>query len=218
MRRLRDVDPDRLHSLRIGAYASLLCIPLGLAAAVSLNRRGLPILFAIPLGIFGVAVFLYTVVSALVYFGSAPASLLYMGGGGGAPQPPNYLSRVHALANAGRIEEEQVVLNEALADDPMDHYALLELARLYANGPLQDEARSLNYLRSAIETGRLAPQTEALKRRQICEVQLSAGSTKAAPDLARLAEAFPESPHGAWASAELADLKQAMIARNAGAV
>ena len=202
----RDSDSARRTAILVWALliGGFLALPVGFYLAV---ERGLPFWTSVLVAALLISTLIYLGTATVVGVGAAPVRLLYPKGDGVAGAP-RYLSRAQALVARGRPAEAREVFEEALRSDPNDHLALLALADLFS-GPLGDAEAGRGFVRRALSTNRLEPPIHALQMRRIAESLLEGPSPlRAAPDLARLAERFPDSAHGIWARARLRELKR----------
>jgi tetratricopeptide (TPR) repeat protein len=111
----------------------------------------------------------------------------------------------------GEYEAAVRAYQTAILENPSDGEPYLRLARLYRDD-LGDREEALRWFRRAIEEASLSRGRELLTRREMAELLMHrlGEPRRAAPELARLAEAFPDTPEGEWARKELARIKKEM--------
>lgn len=203
---------DQNQSRLLVVSALLVGTILGAAVAFYLSAaRGLAFLPSFLAASAVVSAVIYGVARLFVELGAAPAAMIFPHGDGTASPPP-YLSRAQALVAGRHYEEARRLYESALDADACDIHALLALSELHY-GPLRDPEAGHQRLLQAIASGRLEAGAEALQMRRLAEaMMMGAKPVRAAPHLARLAERFPGSAHGAWAAEELRALKARSLA------
>jgi hypothetical protein len=94
---------------------------------------------------------------------------------------------------------------------PEEGEPYLRVARLYRDR-LEDLEEALRWFKRAIEEATLSKGQEILTRKEIAELLIHrmGEPRRAAPELARLTETYPETPDGQWAREELARIKDEM--------
>lgn len=166
-------------------------------------------LLLIPVGVVGS----YALMAAIVSGAGSVAGTIYMPSGGGAPKKREY-SLAESLAVQGRHEDAISTFEMAVAEHPHDPTPYLRIARIHRDelDRLEDAAR---WFRRARRDARLTEGQEKLVYRELVELYRKAGTpTRAAPELARMAERFAGSPEGEWARGELAEVKRLIAERD----
>ena len=137
-------------------------------------------------------------------------TLLYTPSGSSTPRRPEH-SRPRALVARGEYQEAIRAYEEALLDVPGDAEALLGVARIHRDH-LDDPEAALLWFKRTLKEGELARGQEILARRELVELLTHRleEPRRAAPELARLAHGFPNTPDGRWAREELRRIKEEM--------
>ena len=199
----RDVDAaGRAQKIRALGFALYAGLPAGLGTGLLVGHPIVGLLLGPSL--------VWLVVVGVASLAGRGASALYMPSGASTPRKKGY-SRAEALAVRG---EYQAAMNEyeaAIAADPCDPEPYLRVARILRDG-LKRPADAAFWFRRARREAHLSQGQEIRTLREAAEIYLHhlQEPRKAAPELARLAEAFPETPDGRWASEELARVKEEM--------
>ncbi|HEX6589380.1 MAG TPA: hypothetical protein VF039_10175 [Longimicrobiales bacterium] len=159
----------------------------------------------LPLAILAMAIPLVMPIVQLV--GGRAARVVYDPKGAGVPSRAGY-SAAESLAVRGLFEDAINAYELAAADEPADPEPLLRIARI-ERSDLKRPQRAIEALRAA--RARVAPdsQTALMIAREIADTfhrDLNEPA-RAMPELARLAADFADTPTGAWAKRELAELK-----------
>ena len=120
-------------------------------------------------------------------------------------------SAAEALAVRGEFEGAILAYQTAIQNVPGDGEAYLRIARIYRDG-LKKPEEALLWFRRAVTEAKLSKGQELLTRREMAEFLIHDlhEPRRAAPDLARLAEAYPDTRDGQWAKEELARIKEEM--------
>jgi tetratricopeptide (TPR) repeat protein len=201
--RLKDVDARAQgEKFRILIWALAAGLPMGGLAGWALGRELLGAILG-PLIIYGVAV--------LVLEGSGrAASLLFLSSGSSTPKGPGY-SRAEALAARGDYQGAIVAYQAAILEAPEHAEPYVKIARIHRDR-LDDQPGALEWFRRAVEESSIGSGMEMLVRREMAELLIHrlGQPRKAAPDLARLAEARAGTPDGDWAEKELSRIKKLM--------
>lgn len=141
--------------------------------------------------------------------GRAAADLvgILSGSVGGGRSRPSY-SYPASLADRGHHEEALLEYERLVEADPSDPAPYLLAARVVRES-LRDFEAEARWLGRARERARLSDQQELHIGRRLVDLWRTdlGDPRRAAPELARLAERFPETDTGAWARTELALLK-----------
>lgn len=162
----------------------------------------------LPLAILAMAVPL--VFPAVQLLGGRAARVVYDPRGAGVPSRAGY-SAAESLAVRGRFEDAINAYELAARDEPNDPQPWLRIARI-ERADLKRPRRAIEALRAARTRVPDDSKTALMISKEIAETFLRDlnDPARAMPELARLAATFPETPTGAWAKKELADLKSAM--------
>ena len=136
--------------------------------------------------------------------------MLYMPSGSSTPKRREY-SRAKALEIRGEYEESIRAYEVEILNAPEIGEPYLKVARLFRD-ELKDLDSAVRWFRRAQSEACLLPGEAIRTHREISEIFLHTlrEPRRAAPDLARLAEAFPDTPDGQWAAKELAAIKDDM--------
>lgn len=200
-KRMREVDGAargrKIKTLGFALYGGL---PLGAAAGFVAGHPFLGTLLG-PVIIWSVA----TVLSGVAGRGVA---FLFLPFGPGTLRKTDY-SRAEALVVRGEYEAAILAYEEAIRDAPRDGEAYLRIARIFRDHVKRPEEALLWYQRGLEEAGFSRGQ-EILTRREMAELFIHhlQEPRRAAPDLARLAEEYPDTVAGKWAGEELARVKR----------
>ncbi len=201
--RLRDVDSaGQARKLQALGWALYGGVPLGGALGFLSGH--------IFLGIILGPVLVYGFVMTVAHSAGKGASALYMPSGNSTPKKKEY-SRAKALEIRGEYEEAIRAYELAILDAPDEGEPYLMIARL-----LRDEIKELDlavhWFRRAQREAALSGGEAIRTHRELAEIFLHTrrDPRRAAPELARLAEAFPNTPDGQWAARELAEIKEEM--------
>jgi tetratricopeptide (TPR) repeat protein len=136
---------------------------------------------------------------------------IYSPSGSSVPASKQY-SQAESLAVRGMFREAIAAFEVAASEHPEDPQPYLRVARLYRDevGEFEDAAR---WFKRACRDSEIPAGMESLVVRELVEmyrVKLKQPE-KAAPELARFAEARAGTPEGDWAEQELREVKQAML-------
>jgi tetratricopeptide (TPR) repeat protein len=200
---IRDIDgAARARQLKTLAFALYGGVPLGAAAGYLLGH---PILGAL-LG----PVLIYATVSGIAAASGKGAGALYMPSGSTTPRPKEY-SRAKALEVRGQYEEAIRAYEVEILDFPQAAQPYLRIARLFRD-EIKDLEAAVRWFKRAQEEAKLSPGEAIRCQRELAEIFLHTlqEPRKAAPELARLAGAYPGTPDGEWAEKELASIKAEM--------
>ena len=162
------------------------------------------------LGILLGVILVYGVSMGMAHQAGRAASLFYGGSGSSAPPKTGY-SYAEALVAKGAAREALTAYEVALVEDPSEPEPYLRIARLLRD-ELQDPEEAVRWFRRARAEATLSSGQDIRALREIAEVFLHhlPDPRRAAPELARLAEEYPETPDGQWATRELTDIKEEM--------
>jgi tetratricopeptide (TPR) repeat protein len=202
-RRLKDVDAvARAEKLRVAGWALFAGLPMGGMAGYAAGN----VLAGLVLG----PVFVFVVASLILAPVNRTASLLHMPSGSSTPRRKEH-SQAEALAVRGDFEAAIALYEEAIRDVPEDGEAYLRIARIHRDH-LESPEEALHWFRRATDEAELPHGQEMLARREMAELLIHRlrEPRRAAPDLARLAEAHEGKPEGDWAREELARIKEEM--------
>jgi hypothetical protein len=178
---------------RIGRINLAIWIVIGVGGAVVFN----PFFLLVPL-----------VLPAIQSAAGRIARTVYDPTGSRVPSKSAY-SQPESLAVRGRFQEAIDAYELAARDEPGDPQPWLRIARI-ERADMKRPERALEALRAARTRVTLESPTGQMILREIAEIQLRemGDPTRAMPELARLAAAFPHTPTGQWAATELAGLKK----------
>lgn len=199
----KEVDlADQARKLHAWAWSIYAGVPLGLGAGLLMNNLLLG-LFLGPLVIFGI-------VSGIAAVAGRGATSIYMPSAAGTPKKKEY-SRAKALEIRGDFEAAVRAYEVEILDAPHLGDPYLKIARLFRD-ELKDMDAAAMWFRKAQSEAQLLPGEKIRTHRELAEIFLHAlrEPRKAAPELARLAEAYPDTPDGEWAARELAEIKAGM--------
>lgn len=199
------------QKLHLTAWTAVSVI-VGLLLGIRVSLTGMNPLIAVPAGVIGMPLFVYFLARGIVGGAGNIARQIYDPRGGGTPSRPGY-SQPESLAVRGRFEEAIAAYEAAAAEEPDDPEPWLRIARM-EHTDLRRPRRALEALRAARVRVAAESPTAMLIAREIAELYLGdlREPTRAMPELARLATEFPDTPTGAWAKLQLADLRARVVA------
>lgn len=154
---------------------------------------------------------IYSVVSLVARMAGRGASAVYMPSGSSTPRKAEY-SRAQALEIRGEYMKAVRAYEAAILEAPDVPEPYLRIARLF-----RDELRELDFavhwFRRAQREASLSTGEAIRTHRELAEIflHMRREPRRAAPELARLAETYPDTPDGKWAASELADVKEEMV-------
>jgi tetratricopeptide (TPR) repeat protein len=213
-KRRKDTDSaEQVFKFKAGVYAATAGLVLGGAAgALTAAAAGIHPFFGMLIGAPVAMGTVYTVTMFVTHRSGEAAKIIYSPSGKSTPARRDY-SYAQSLAVRGQYEEAARAYVEACEDFPDDPEPYFGLARLYRNH-LQRYADAIKWLELARLKANLSPGRELLATQEIIEMYVQKLHTprKAIPELARLAERFPDTPAGEAAKRELAEMRE-MIAR-----
>jgi tetratricopeptide (TPR) repeat protein len=201
--RVRDVDAvGRARNFKALGFALYGGVPLGLAAGSMMGHPFLGLLLGPAL--------IWTFAMVVAAIAGRGAGVLYMPSGSSTPRRREY-SAAEALAVRGEFEGAILAYQAAIQEVPGDGEAYLRIARIYRDGMKKPE-EALLWFRRAVTEAQLPKGQEILTRREMAEFLIHdlQEPRRAAPELARLAEAYPSTTDGKWAKEELARIKDEM--------
>ncbi len=201
--RVKDVDAvGRVRKLKALGFALYGGVPLGLAAG---SMMGHPLL-----GLLLGPAIIWTFAMVVAAIAGRGAGVLYMPSGSSTPRRREF-SAAEAQAVRGEYEGAILAYQAVIQEVPGDGEAYLRIARIYRDGTKEPE-KALRWFRRAVEEAQLPTNLEILTRREMAEYLIHnlQEPKRAAPDLARLAEAYPDTRDGQWAKEELARIKEEM--------
>ncbi len=199
----REVDSaEQARKLHAWAWSIYGGIPLGLSVGLLMNN--------LLLGLFLGPLFIYGVVAGIAAISGRGAAVLYMPSGAGTPRKKEF-SRAKALEIRGDFEGAIAAYETEILDAPHRGEPYLKIARMFRD-ELKDTEAAVMWFRRAQKEAKLFPGEEIRTHRELAEIflHIRGEPRKAAPELARLAEAFPDTPDGEWAARELGLIKEAM--------
>jgi len=201
--RARDVDAAaRARALKAGVWALGAGLPIGGFGGYA---AGHPVL-----GLFLGPVLIMAAFMTIQAVAGKGATLLFMPSGSSTPAAHGF-SKAEALAVRGDYEAAIVAYQAVILDRPDEGEPYLRIGRIYRDDLMQPEA-ALPWLRRALLEARLSRGQEIMTLREVAELLIhhTEDPGRAAPDLARLAETYPDTRDGAWAREELARVKARM--------
>lgn len=138
------------------------------------------------------------------------ARVLYNPSGSSTPRQRDY-SYAKSLAARGAYREAIQAYEEALAEEPLNPAPYLAISRILRDD-LEEYQQAARWLRRTRREAELDRGQEILVARELVELYRHrvGEPRKAAPELARLAESFPDTREGEWAARELRELKESM--------
>ena len=147
---------------------------------------------------------------AIQLLGGRVARVVYDPRGAGTPSRSGY-SAAESLAARGRFEDAIDAYEAAAREEPNDPQPWLRIARIERTD-LKRPQRAIEALRAARTRVPADSQTALMIGKEIADLYLRDLNepSRAMPELARLATDFPDTPTGAWAKRELADLRTEM--------
>ncbi|NNM03804.1 MAG: tetratricopeptide repeat protein [Gemmatimonadetes bacterium] len=202
-RGLRDIDgPARGRNFKALAWSLFGGLPMGAAAGFAAGHPMLGLLLG-PILVFVLTMGIAGLTGRSVAFFLVPS-------GSYAPRKTEH-SRAEALAVRGDHEAAILVYQGALLEAPEDGEVYLRIARLYRDG-VKNPEEAVTWFQRGLREARLSKGQELLARREAAELLIHhmGEPNRAAPELARLAEASPITTTGQWAAKELARIKQEM--------
>jgi len=198
--RVGDVDAAaRVRKMKALGFALYGGLPIGAAAGFAAGHPFLGLLLGPAL--------IWTVTMAMAGLASRGAGLLFLPSGSSTPRRKEH-SRAESLAIRGEYEAAIEEYQKAILDAPKDGDAYLRIARLYRD-KVKEPEEALVWFRRSLSDAVLSAGQEVLIRREVAELLIHhlQAPGRAAPDLARLAEAHSGSTVGTWAKKELARIK-----------
>lgn len=199
------------QQLHLNAWTAVSAV-VGLLLGIRVSLTGMHPLIAVPAGVLGMPFFVYFLTRAIVGGAGGIVRQIYDPHGRGTPSRSGY-SRPESLAVRGRFEEAIAAYGAAATEEPGDPEPWLRIARIEA-ADLGRPRRALEALRAARVLVAAESPTAMLIAREIAELYLGDlhEPTRAMPELARLARAFPDTPTGAWAKLQFAELRARVVA------
>lgn len=199
------------QKLQLGVWIAISAV-VGLLLGIRISMTGVNPLIAVPAGLIGMPLFVYLLTRAIVGGAGGLVRQIYDPRGGATPSRPGY-SQPESLAVRGRFEEAIGAYEAAAREEPDDPEPWLRIARM-EHTDLRRPQRALEALRAARVRVAAESPTAMLIAREIAELYLGdlGEPTRAMPELARLATGFPDTPTGAWAKRQLAELRARVVA------
>ncbi len=163
------------------------------------------------LGLFGGMAILFFGVMGISASAGRAMETIYMPSGRGSRKKE--YSRGEALVAAGEYKDAIITYEGEILDDPAAPEPYLRIARIFRDN-LKDRDEALAWFKRATREAELSGGQEIRTRREIAEIFMHHRNEprKAAPELARLVESYPDTPDGQWAARELARIKEEMAA------
>jgi len=200
---IKDVDAaaraQKLHALGWSLYGG---VPFGAAVGALMGN--------ILLGAFLGPFVIYGVVVGIASLSGRGASVVYMPSGSTTPKRKEY-SRAKALEVRGEYEDAIRAYEVEILEAPEVAEPYLRIARLFRD-ERKDPDSAVRWFRRAQREATLSSGETIRTHRELAEIFLHGANEprRAAPELARLAEAYPDTPDGKWAALELARIKEEM--------
>jgi tetratricopeptide (TPR) repeat protein len=211
-RRRKDTDSaEQVFKFKAGFYAATAGLVLGGAAGALLAAAaGIHPLLGVLIGVPPAAAIVYGVTIFLTHRSGDVAKIIYTPSGRSTPARRDY-SFAQSLAMRGQYEEAARAYTEACEEFPDDPEPYFGLSRLFRDH-LHRYEDAIRWLELARLKTALDPGHEILAAQEIIEmyVQKLHAPRKAIPELARLAERFPDTPAGEAAQRELVELRDMM--------
>jgi tetratricopeptide (TPR) repeat protein len=183
----------------------LLGFVLGMFAALQFPDAPLAALYPFLAAGLGWA-FSYAVIAAVSGGAGGLFSRIYSPGGRTGSR--REYSLAESFVARGRYEDAVSAFELAVAEHPDDPTPYLRIARI-CRDHLDDPQRSARWFRRARDESSMSDERRRIVTRELIELYERSGErVRAAPELARLAETYPETREGVWAKAELAELKK----------
>ena len=200
---LRDVDAvARAYRVKILGWSLFAGLPMGAAAGYAAGH--------IVLGMIVAPALIGAVAWAIAASAGQGATLLHMPSGSSTPRKKEY-SRAESLAVRGEFQAAVDAYELEVLEAPDEGEPYLRIARLHRDR-LDDPDEALRWFKKATIEANLSKGQDILTRREISELFIHRLQEphRAAPELARLAERYPDTPDGEWALEELARIKEEM--------
>jgi hypothetical protein len=200
---LKDVDAaTRAQKMHVWGWSLYAGIPFGVGVGLLTGHFVLGVLLG-PVIIFGV-------VTGISNASGRGASVLYTPTGATTPRRREY-SRAKALEVRGEYEAAIKAYEVEVLDAPRVAEPYFCIARLFRD-ELGELNAAINWFRRAQREAVLSTGEAIRTHRELAEIFLHIlrEPTRAAPELARLAEEYPHTPDGKWAARELAEIKESM--------
>lgn len=202
---------DRINRLRMLGFSSagaLLGFVLGLFLSLSFRTAPGAAFYPFVGAVLGWAA-IWAVTSVIVGGSGMLAGTIYMPGGGGGRR--REYSLAESLVARGRYEDAVTAFELAVAEHPDDPVPYLRIARV-SRDHLDAPERAARWFKRGRDESEMSDGQRRIVTRELIELYRRVGEpTRAAPELARLAELFPDTREGRWAREELAEVKK-MIA------
>lgn len=200
---------DRVHRLRILVF-SLVGGFFGFLVGAFLagGFPSAPLAFFYPVlgGILGFAGMVALL--NLAIGGAGRAASIYMPGGSGHSAKRREYSLAESLVARGRYEDAVSAFELAVGEHPEDPVPYLRIARVHRDH-LEDPERAARWFKRARRDAEMPPARERAVTRELIELYEKMGEpTRAAPELARLAEVHEGTPEAEWALGELEEVKK----------
>jgi len=202
--KLQDIDSvNRAQKLRVIVWALPIGGGLGAVLGASLGHPFLGLLLG-PL-------LVYSVAMGVANSAGKGAGVIYMPSGSSTPRRKEY-SRAKSLEVRGEFAGAVRAYEVAILEDPRGAEPYLNIARLYRD-QLKELDLSVQWFRRAQREANLSAGEAVRTHRELAEIFLHTlrEPRKAAPELARLAESFPDTQDGKWAARELAEIKEGLV-------
>lgn len=217
-KRLKDIDAAA-RTLRIRAFVLALTwgMPLGVigGAGGAVIKGWNPLVGAVLGAILGLAVTYYVPMTLAAGAGTA-AKQIYAPSGESTPRRPEY-SYAQSLVARGQYEDAAVAYELHAIENPNDPEPYFQLARIYKNHLHQYEDAIAWYRRARADV-ELTRGENILTMQEIAELYVHMLHTprKAIPELAQLAQQYPDEPAGRAAKQELASMRALLAEEQEG--
>jgi len=202
--KVRDVDgAARARKFKALGFALYGGIPIGIAGGVAAGHPFLGLLLG--------PILIWTVTMAVAGMAGRVVAFFFIPSGSPTLRKTEH-SKAEALAVRGEFEAAIVAYQEAILDAPRDGEPYLRIARIYRDEVKKPE-EALSWFRRGLTEAELSKGQEILTQREMAELLIHhlQEPRRAAPDLARLADAYPDAAVGKWAREELARIKEERV-------
>jgi tetratricopeptide (TPR) repeat protein len=208
---LKDVDSqEAAGKLHVNSLAILYGLGFGVFSAFGAVLIGRTPIFGFVAG-FGITFGFFQFFARIVpnFLGNTSAAL-YAPSGSSTPAPPEY-SLAQSLAVRGQFDAAMRTYEDAMQEHPDDPEPCICIARILRDS-LERHDDAVTWLRRARTKSGITEGEDMMVSREIAELYMFTlrSPSKATPELARLAEKFPDTPAGEWARKNLREIKELM--------
>jgi tetratricopeptide (TPR) repeat protein len=208
--RLRDRDSaDQIQRLQAALWAAGAGGVMGMmVGALLVDRLDWPLLPTMPAAMLVTALAVYAVARLVTGGAGWAAGSMHNPSGHSTPYRNDY-SQATALVMQGDYRGAVALYREAIAERPLDPEPRIRMARVQRDhlGAYEEASRAFREARASARQG---SRLELQVTRELVELVLDKmdDPPRAASELARLIERFPNTPEAGWARNELADIKR----------